>query len=176
MPTLEEIQEKLKNLDGLSKFFGRREIKELPNILWEDEELLNLVQGMYNTANGILIATNRRLIFIDKGIFGRLKVEDFPYEKISSMLYSTGIMFGKVTLFTSGNRAEITQIEKAHVRVFAETIRARISSNDAPKETRELKNSTVSAADEILKYKNLLDAGAVTQEEFDTKKKELLGL
>lgn len=33
-----------------------------------------------------------------------------------------------------------------------------------------------SAADEILKYKNLLDMGAITQEEFDAKKKELLGL
>lgn len=33
-----------------------------------------------------------------------------------------------------------------------------------------------SAADEILKYKTLLDMGAITQEEFDVKKKELLGL
>lgn len=33
-----------------------------------------------------------------------------------------------------------------------------------------------SSADEILKYKNLLDMGAITQEEFETKKKQLLGL
>lgn len=33
-----------------------------------------------------------------------------------------------------------------------------------------------SAADEILKFKNLLDMGVVTQEEFDKKKAELLGL
>ena len=33
-----------------------------------------------------------------------------------------------------------------------------------------------SVADEILKFKNLLDMGAITQEEFDAKKKELLGL
>lgn len=33
-----------------------------------------------------------------------------------------------------------------------------------------------SAADEILKFKQLLDAGIITQEEFDTKKKQLLGL
>lgn len=33
-----------------------------------------------------------------------------------------------------------------------------------------------SEADEILKYKNLLDAGAITQEEFEAKKKQLLGL
>lgn len=34
----------------------------------------------------------------------------------------------------------------------------------------------ISAADEILKYKNLLDTGVITQEEFEFKKKELLGL
>lgn len=33
-----------------------------------------------------------------------------------------------------------------------------------------------SAADEIMKFKNLLDNGVITQEEFDAKKKQLLGL
>ena len=36
--------------------------------------------------------------------------------------------------------------------------------------------STQSPADEIMKYKQLLDCGAITQEEFDAKKKQLLGL
>ncbi|WP_073011084.1 SHOCT domain-containing protein [Clostridium amylolyticum] len=30
--------------------------------------------------------------------------------------------------------------------------------------------------DKLIKYKQLLDMGALTQEEFDAKKKELLGL
>ena len=34
----------------------------------------------------------------------------------------------------------------------------------------------VSAADELKKFKELLDAGVITQEEFDAKKKQLLGL
>ena len=33
-----------------------------------------------------------------------------------------------------------------------------------------------SGADELKKYKDLLDSGAITQEEFDAKKKQLLGL
>ena len=35
---------------------------------------------------------------------------------------------------------------------------------------------TLSPADELLKYKQLLDSGVITQEEFDAKKKQLLGL
>lgn len=40
----------------------------------------------------------------------------------------------------------------------------------APTETR------MDTADEIKKYKELLDSGAITQEEYDAKKKQLLGL
>lgn len=36
--------------------------------------------------------------------------------------------------------------------------------------------AAVSVADEIKKFKELLDMGAITQEEFDAKKKQLLGL
>lgn len=46
------------------------------------------------------------------------------------------------------------------------------------KEARQPKVATVatSSADEIMKLKNLLDMGIITQEEFDAKKKQLLGL
>ncbi|WP_419724593.1 SHOCT domain-containing protein [Terrisporobacter petrolearius] len=37
-------------------------------------------------------------------------------------------------------------------------------------------NTNNSSADEILKYKNLLDMGAITEEEFNDKKKQLLGV
>ena len=40
----------------------------------------------------------------------------------------------------------------------------------------DTENTNVSAADEIMKFKQLLDAGVITQEEFDAKKSQLLGL
>ncbi|GMQ56751.1 hypothetical protein AN1V17_11450 [Vallitalea sediminicola] len=49
-----------------------------------------------------------------------------------------------------------------------------ISSNNESNEEIAVTN-TSSPADEILKYKELLDMGAITQEEFDKKKKDLLG-
>ncbi len=42
------------------------------------------------------------------------------------------------------------------------------------KQNRNMPNTCVSNADEILKYKQLLDLGAITQEEFEKKKQELL--
>lgn len=78
LPTSDEIERQLDRLDVGSKLRARREIKELPQILWEDEALEKLVQGKYNDNRGILVATNKRLIFIDKAMLGsRLRVEDF---------------------------------------------------------------------------------------------------
>lgn len=50
-----------------------------------------------------------------------------------------------------------------------------IICNENKNENEEQQQSEIkSVADEILKFKNLLDCGAITQEEFDKKKKELL--
>ena len=45
-----------------------------------------------------------------------------------------------------------------------------------PPATSNVTTSSMSNADELKKFKELLDMGAITQEEFDAKKKQLLGL
>lgn len=47
---------------------------------------------------------------------------------------------------------------------------------DREKAAQNSQASTLSAADEIKKYKDLLDLGVLTQEEFNQKKKQLMGL
>ena len=55
------------------------------------------------------------------------------------------------------------------------------SSSVVPKEQEKPQQiinniKETSNADELKKYKELIDSGVITQEEFDAKKKELLGL
>lgn len=50
-----------------------------------------------------------------------------------------------------------------------------VKKKQLEKSTRQTKEH-ISAADELLKFKQLLDMGAITQEEYDAKKKQLLGL
>jgi hypothetical protein len=59
------------------------------------------------------------------------------------------------------------QIKKPYPKIQPK-IKKRLEENNKVVET--------SNADEILKFKNLLDSGIITQEEFDAKKKQLLGL
>lgn len=177
MPTLNEIQAQIKNLGGFETFLGRKEIKELPSILQEDEKVENIIQGTYNNGNGILVATNRRLVFVDKGFLFGLKVEDFPYDKISSIQYETGILMGKLTIFTSGNKAIIDNVIKAKVRVFGDSVRAKIS---APKEVVSqsnpvIVNQPIDIADQLERLAKLKEQGILNEEEFIQQKKKILG-
>jgi len=182
MPTLTEIESQIRNLDGFETFLGRREIKELPNILWTDETVENVIQGTYNNGNGILVATNRRLVFVDKGILFGLKVEDFSYDKISSIQYETGIFFGKLTIFTSGNKAVVDNVIKAKVRVFGDWVRARISApkekavQESPTHSQNNTQDNVNIADQLERLAKLKEKGFLTEDEFTSQKKKLLGL
>ena len=67
-------------------------------------------------------------------------------------------------MFTKNDRDKALQI-----RDYAESM---IVQRNQP----SVQVQSVSAADEILKLKSLLDAGIITQYEFDAKKKQLLGI
>ena len=152
----------------------RSEIKELPSILWEDEKVEKITSGMYNNGNGILVATNKRLIFVDKGMLYGLRVEDFPYEKITSIQYEIGLLMGKITIFASGNRADITHAGKASVRGFSEHVRARItpaSNSVAPAKAEDKQDDFIAKLERLADLKK---QGILTEEEFLQQKSRIL--
>jgi len=175
MPDAKEIENAIKSLTGMEKLLGRKEIKELPSILWEDELPEKIVQGLYNNGNGILVATNKRLIFVDKGVFS-LKVEDFPYDKISSFQYSTGMLMGGIEIYASGNKAEIKSIAKDQVKPFCEYVRARITktSPHASMPQAPVAATKDSVIDQLERLAKLKDQGILTDEEFKEQKQKIL--
>ena len=171
---LDEIKQQIQSikLSNSSTYFGRREINELPNILAPNEIIDNLAQGTYNNGQGILVSTNRRLLFVDKGMFFGLKVEDFPLDKISSIQYETGLIFGGIKIHTTGNIAMIDNIEKASARSFAEFVRDKLSK---PKETINATiNTEPTILDQLEKLAKLKENGILTEDEFKEQKKKLL--
>lgn len=177
MPSQKEIDDAFRRMSGTEKFLGRREIKELPQILWEDELPEIAIQGLYNNKNGLLVATNKRLVFVDKGMFS-LTVEDFPYDKVTSLQYNTGLMFGGLEIYASGNKAEIKQVNKDQVKPFAEYVRARITkaaphaSYTPPSISNSGNDDMISQLERLAKLK---EQGILTDDEFLAQKKIILG-
>ncbi|MNJ84805.1 hypothetical protein D3C87_22650 [compost metagenome] len=170
---LDEIKKQIQELklSSVSNFLGRREINELPSILAPTEIIDNIVQGTYNNGEGILVSTNRRLLFVDKGMLFGLKVEDFPLDKISSIQYETGLLLGSIKIHTSGNLAKIENIEKASSRSFAEFVRDKLSQ---PKDTPTTVVSEPNVLDQLEKLAKLKENGILSEDEFAEQKKKLL--
>lgn len=166
-----ELKKKLPHLDPGTILLAAREFSVLPQLLWEGEEVLHAVQGMYNNHNGMLFATNRRLLFVDKGIV-RLRTEDFGYENITSIECQTGLFFGKITIYVAGNRAQISQCQKGPARAFSDFVRARLAEKGKAAATAAAPSSAASIAD-LERLAVLHKDGALTDDEFRAAKARL---
>lgn len=181
-PGRSSVEHLFKKLDTSTQWLRKKEFEELPNVLWEDELAEQLIPGTYAGHAGLLVASNKRVIFIDKG-FVRLRVEDFPYDKITSLQYKTGLLFGEISVYASGNKAEITNIApKELVRPFAEFIRARLTSisqhASQPPNVQALANPTSGGVDVVSILERLGDLrakGILTEDEFQVEKRKILG-
>ncbi len=172
MPTLSEIMEEIKVIDGGKIVLNKREIKELPKILWENEHIEKIAPGYYSGGWGIIAATSERLLFIDKGITGSLKIEDFPYSKINSIQFKTGMLMGQIEIFSSGNKAKIENIDKKLVPSLAEHVRAKITSTDSFVSKSSGQNSDIIS--NLERLAKLKEQGILTDEEFAEQKRKIL--
>ena len=118
------------------------------------------------------------LIVSDKRVYGTAafgKRVDLPLDSVSAI--GTGWPKGIAVATSSGKISflAIKNCEDIH-KVLSNLLIERQSKVSAPVQTTIKQEVNQSSADELKKYKELLDMGVITQEEFDAKKKQLLGL
>ena len=173
----EAIDRSLAKLDWLErKLLNRGEVKELRSILWEDEIVEDLITGSPSgrTRGGVLVATDRRLIFVHKGMFGRLEIEDFSYDQISSVESYTGLIWGSITVYSAGAKQGFKYVDKARCRDFADHLRNKLTPTPERAPATAASIDMKSIADELAKLGALVEKGLLTQAEFDEQKKRLL--
>ena len=125
----------------------------------------------------LIVCTNKRVLMLDKGMIYGLKLIDIPLDRINSISHSKGLIFGKIAITDGATTRMIENISKDTVSFFADIVNEQVElykKNKNISKSQVLNN--ISPADELIKYKQLLDMGALTKEEFDKKKKELLGV
>lgn len=112
------------------------------------------------------------MVITDKRVYGKATFAhqvDLPLDMISAA--STGL-FKSVGVLTASGRISFWLLENKDELYSAIT--------NLILERQKGKTTVVSeksdSVDEIMKYNELRDSGIITQDEFDAKKKELLGL
>lgn len=153
----------------------RKELARLPTMLGDREQVENLAGGRYDGRNGLVVLTDRRVMFVEEGMM-RSKLEDFPYERVSSVQTEKTMMAGKLVIFVSGNKAVIDNVlPKERAVEIGDAIRARITSAPPTPSTAEHAGvPSSSIADELKKLAELRDAGVLSEDEFAAQKAKLL--
>ena len=157
------------------KHFGVIEQNLLPG-----EKVLTCFIGLHNyesmtkhEENYAYVITNKRLAFGQKGtLYG----ENFKYinlDNINDITLGTGALMGIICVDSLKEVFNVC-VDKQQAKNILSHIQQALDSAKSSSAPPAAPQS--SGADEILKYKQLLDSGVITQEEFDAKKKQLLGL
>lgn len=91
MVTAQEVEKQLKRIGCNYTVWGSTEVAELPGLLMDGEQIAQAVNGYYEGGFGLLVATNLRVLIIDKKPF-TMNVEDLRYDMITEVNYGARII------------------------------------------------------------------------------------
>jgi hypothetical protein len=105
-------------------------------------------------------------------LLGRNKGEQFvEYEDITGIEFKKGLVNGDLEISTSGMKIEVERVNKNEGDAFVAVLRNKLTES---RQAKAGKSEALSPMDEIKKAKELLDAGAITEEEYEHIKKKYL--
>ena len=119
-----------------------------------------------------------KIVITDKNISGRTfwgKKVILPIHMISA--FSISKIFSVVAITSSSGFIKFPCI--GNLEEIAEILQQLLNERQTKTEIEEkevLQNNNLTDVDYLIKLKNLMDNGIITQEEFETKKKEILGI
>ena len=124
-----------------------------------------------------LMASKVSLTVTDKRVYGTAafgKRVDLPFDMISAVGTS---LFKGIAVTTTSGAIKFLMIKNSD-EIHSAISKLLLERQDKPtnKQTVVKQEIPQSNAEELKKYKELLDSGVITQEEFDAKKKQLLEL
>ena len=164
-----------------------RHIRAIKSSLLENEDVLfaartNLsdshdkVSGLW----GILIITNLRVLYYYGPNKDNWTLDQIPVDTIESIefirSYNTSHLsvYGKSSIFHLNSDRHVL-MEKAR-DLINQMIYDKSQNSESSESESSVSDDMAQAAEALKSLKELLDSGIITQEEFDAKKKQLLGL
>jgi hypothetical protein len=161
---------------GDEQFFTKKELKHLPQMLATGEQVLAFTSGYMGPNTWLITLTDRRIIFLDKGMIYGLKQISIDLDKVRSISGNTGIFFGKIEIEDGGDsKREIQYVWKKTVVAFTNKVR---DAMEARKHSFRASTPLVPEVDDAVtkleRLATLLDKGILSKEEFDQQKKKLL--
>ena len=179
MRTLESIQAEIAALGEVDLFGTAKEVSHLPEILHDDENIKYLTSGLMDGTTWLVVCTQKRVLLLDHGFLFGFKQSEMNLENINSISFQTGLFFGAIEIWHGGARMLIENCDKKTVKPFTDAVNAAMQAIKKGQGTASQAPVTSSSDDVVSQLERLvalLEKGILSQEEFQTQKKKLLGL
>ena len=194
---LDQIKDQIVALNARLSVLANEEVNALDTVLDQNENLLAIAECIYlqNKREGIVFATPRRVVFIDKKILGGVVRNEFPLHEIVSIEHTENLLYSILKINIKGASAEFKLHNKSDGRAFSDVqsrsmayienkFRQDSASLQAFTQTiPDLVQENVYSADkgdsgaileQLEKLGKLRERGILTDEEFAEQKKKLL--
>ena len=134
MVTRESVEQQLKKIGFNYHGWGRTEISELPNIILPDEEIYECVNGFYEGGFALLIATNVRVVLVDKKPLKYLTVEDLRFDMINEIDYSHRLLMAQISISTGSKTLKFVSMNQPRLRKLIGHVQHSMAENKKKQE------------------------------------------
>jgi hypothetical protein len=167
------VDEQIAALGDFYKLFTKKERNYLHEIMTPGEIIHAMTSGLLNGNTWLVTVTDKRVLFLDKGMIYGLKQMELPISDISAISHEIGLLYGKIQVATSGGISLIEMIDKKDIKKVAEAI------SDLVKESKEThKHPPSEVRDDVIsqleRLANLKERGILNEDEFGQQKAKLL--
>lgn len=171
---------------GFNEKWGIKHFFIIQEHLLPGEKVLMTFIGLHNyqsatkhDMNFAYAVTNKRFVMAQKNTISGEKFQTVSLENINDITFKSGLLGGIIIIDTIKevfnvyiNKSSAKQIHNKILEILND-LKKGVGEQDSTQASEAKMSST---ADEILKFKSLLDQGIITQEEFEEQKKKLLNL
>ena len=148
--------------------------------LGQDETILAGLLGAYecrvlghnSVRNGALFATDCRLVFYAKKMAG-YDLESFPYKHIASFEAGKSMLGPHIKFIGSGNTVAVKWI-KGDLQPFVDIVNEHLHETIMQAPAADVSVVASDPTEALHRAKGLLDAGLITQEEYEAKRSNIM--
>ena len=184
----------------MSKLYLGMKVKEKKlveaksRVLYPDEEIHCVIRGRIKARGGInlgsygkpkkkplevppaglLFVTNKRVIFYYKIGLGRWEQVFFTYKHINSISHRKGLVGDGIDIHAMSDSITIGYIPEGDGIIAIEQVKSLMKQMKTQNTEAASSQTSVDIMDQIEKLGNLKEKGLITEEEFSSKKAELL--
>lgn len=170
---------------GWNKKWGTKHFKIIEENLLPDEEVKMPFIGLHNSisitkhdGNFAYALTNKRIMMAQKKAVTGEIFQSVSLNNINDITFQSGLVYGKITIDTIKEtfNIEVDKDTAKRIKSLLHTIMDELKNVSVTSDVDMLSTAQnqLSIADELKKYKELLDLGVLTQEEFEKQKSKLL--